>query len=85
MKKRIGYILMLSTFISFAQYNYEPSKEFPFGKANPEAPQQIKDFQPLIGLCNCKSTNRNADQTWSDPIDMTWRFKIYHERHGRTR
>ena len=59
----------------FAQYNFEPSPEFPYGKANPKAPEQIKDFQPMIGLCNCKSITRNQDGTWKEPIDMNWKFK----------
>lgn len=58
-----------------AQYSYEPSAEFPFGRPNPEAPTQIKDFEPMIGLCNCKSVARNQDGSWGDPVDMTWRFK----------
>lgn len=74
--KTIYFLLLffLSTF-AFGQYNYEPSAEHPFGLPNPEAPQEILDFAPLIGECNCKSTARKADQTWADPIDMIWRFK----------
>lgn len=75
MKAQITYVLALVTFSCFSQYNYEPSEQFPFGQANPDAPQQIKDFQPMIGKCNCKSISRNPDQTWADPIDMTWTFK----------
>jgi len=50
-------------------------KEHPFGQANPEAPEQIKDFQPLIGVCNCKSYTSKQDGTWSEPVDMTWEWK----------
>ena len=60
---------------AFSQYNFEPSPEHPFGLPNPDAPQEISDFAPLIGECDCKSTARNADQTWADPVDMIWRFK----------
>ncbi len=71
------------TFLSFAlftgilqaQFNYEPSVEHPFGLPNPDAPQQLLDFAPLIGECDCKSVNRKPDQTWADPVDMVWRFK----------
>lgn len=54
---------------------YEPSKEHPFGLPNPDAPEQIKDYAPLIGECDCQSLRRNADQTWAEPVDMIWRFK----------
>ena len=67
-------LFFFSTFV-YCQYDFEPSAENPFGLPNPDAPQEILDFAPLIGECNCKSTARNADQTWADPVDMIWRFK----------
>jgi hypothetical protein len=73
--RQLIILFLLVNATSIAQYNYEPSAEFPFGKMNPEAPKQLKDFEPLIGLCNCKSESRNTDGTWSEPIDMTWKFK----------
>ncbi|MDU8885960.1 hypothetical protein RXV94_07290 [Yeosuana sp. MJ-SS3] len=76
MKKIIlALALLLSSFTTNAQYSYEPTEEFPFGRPNPEAPEQIKDFDPLIGVCNCKSTARNQDGTWGETIDMLWKFK----------
>ncbi|RKE90894.1 hypothetical protein [Ichthyenterobacterium magnum] len=68
------FALTMSSFV-FAQYNYDASEQLPFGKANPKAPEQIKDYQALIGLCECKSTTRKQDGTWNDPIDMIWRWK----------
>lgn len=68
-------LLSLSTLTLVAQYNYEASEDFPFGRANPEAPKQIKDFEPMIGLCHCKSSARNQDGSWGEPIDMLWKFK----------
>ena len=68
-------IFILSSITTNAQYSYDPSEEFPFGRPNPEAPEQIKDFDPMIGLCNCKSTSRNQDGTWAETIDMLWKFK----------
>lgn len=56
-------------------YSYEPSVEHPFGMPNPNAPEQIKDFEPLIGECECTSTARGADQQWGEPTSMIWRFK----------
>lgn len=54
---------------------YEPSADHPFGKINPEAPKQLSDFGPMIGLCDCLSERRNKDGTWAEPIKMTWKFK----------
>ena len=71
-------ILFFLSFITKAQdsyMEYEQSEDFPFGKINPEAPEQLKDFAPLIGICNCKSETRNKDKSWADPVDMTWKFK----------
>ncbi|NNK28444.1 MAG: hypothetical protein HKP06_09405, partial [Flavobacteriaceae bacterium] len=67
MRKVILLPIFLCTTLLFSQYEYEPSNEFPFGRAHPEAPEQVKDFQPMIGECNCKSVLRNPDQTWAEP------------------
>ncbi len=61
--------------ISVAQFEYKPTEENPYGKPNPEAPEQIKEYAPLIGICDCKSESRKADNTWADPVNMTWTFK----------
>ena len=68
-------LLLLCSLSLFSQNEYESSDAFPFGQANPEAPEQTKDYQALIGECNCKSFSRNPDQTWADPVDMVWRWK----------
>ncbi|MCR9252910.1 MAG: hypothetical protein NXI20_20975 [bacterium] len=57
------------------QSKYDVSIENPFGLPNPEAPQEVKDFEPMIGICNCKSINRNPDGTWQDTVQMWWKFK----------
>lgn len=54
---------------------YEPSEDYPFGRPNPEAPAEIKDFSPIIGRCDCKSVQRNSDGSWQDTLNMTWQFK----------
>jgi len=56
-------------------YNYEPSAVHPYGLPNPDAPEQIKDYNLMIGECHCLSTSRNQDQSWADPIEMVWRWK----------
>lgn len=73
--KPLTTLLLLFSLSIFSQNKYEPSEAFPFGKINPEAPEQTKDYQALIGACNCKSTSRNPDQTWAEPVDMIWRWK----------
>ncbi|WP_421872945.1 hypothetical protein [Marinoscillum sp.] len=46
-----------------------------FGKPHPDAPNEIRDYQQLIGTCNCQSYSRNPDKSWAEPVDMTWTFK----------
>ena len=70
------FLLLFSSGIMAQEFQqYEPNAQFPFGQPNPKAPEQIKDFTPMIGLCNCTSQARKADQTWAEPEAMTWRFK----------
>jgi len=73
-------IFLIVIFLFFAlpmvgQFDYEPSKKFPFGRPNPNAPKQIKDYEALIGSCECKSQARNPDQTWAEPVNMIWKWK----------
>jgi hypothetical protein len=60
---------------SDSMMEYAPSEEFPFGQINPKAPNQLNDYAPMIGLCDCLSERRNQDGTWQDPIKMIWKFK----------
>lgn len=69
---------LLFTIFTFSQSDmtkYEPNEKFPFGQYNPDAPEQLKDFEPLLGECKCKSVSRKPDQTWAEPEDMIWRWK----------
>jgi hypothetical protein len=77
MKRTILFttVLVFMSSFAFSQYEYEVSKKFPYGKANPEAPEQIKDYELMIGKCNCKSISRKQDGSWNDAIDMVWRWK----------
>ncbi|PZX55836.1 hypothetical protein [Algoriphagus chordae] len=68
-------LLLLSSNLLFAQNEYEPSAANPFGLANPLAPPELKDYQPLIGICDCKSFSRNQDGSWAEAVAMTWEFK----------
>ncbi len=66
------YPLMLNAQVS---HEYGPSQHYPFGRPNPKAPAQITDYAPMIGVCDCSSVSRKPDQTWADPVQMTWTFK----------
>ena len=54
---------------------FEPSEEHPYGLPNPKAPKQIRDFEPMIGKCECTSTSRGPGQEWGTPQKMFWTFK----------
>ena len=73
------FVLLLftsSNLTAQADYKYAVSEKHPFGLPNPDAPPQILDYAPIIGICDCKSIARNQDQTWqTEPVDMIWRFK----------
>ncbi|MDY8138591.1 YybH family protein [Aquimarina sp. 2201CG5-10] len=75
MKKLVFLTFLFTTTIAIAQSEYEPSDAYPFGQPNPKAPKEITDYAPLIGICDCISQTRNQDQTWADPVKMTWEFK----------
>lgn len=68
-------ILLLLPLFVFGQNEYEANNENPFGSPNPSAPEQIKDFAPLIGICDCSSVARAADGSWAAPVSMTWKFR----------
>ena len=83
MRKVVCLILLLSlSQFAFAQYEYEPTKENPFGKYNPQAPDQVKDFEGMIGECTCNSVTRNQDQSWKDPEKIIWRWKYIMNGHA---
>lgn len=75
MKKLFLLCFYCLPFILCAQTQYEPNDVDPYGQKNPEAPKQLDDFKPMIGTCDCESQRRNPDQTWANPIKMTWTFK----------
>ena len=56
-------------------YDYEPSQAYPYGRPHPEAPSQVRDFQGMIGKCQCKSVSRISQTEWADTVAMTWTFK----------
>lgn len=75
MKLLFALILAFSFHIVSAQYDYEASSNYPYGRWNPEAPTQLKDFELLIGKSDCSSIARVDQNTWADTVQMTWVFK----------
>ncbi|WP_462248213.1 hypothetical protein [Ekhidna sp.] len=75
MKKLLLLLSIIAYSNLIAQYNYEPSTEYPYGRLNPEAPEQTADYAPIIGACKCKSVARVNQTTWADTVMMRWTFK----------
>ena len=79
MKRILALCLILICFncaIVLAQnYQHTSTEASPYGSWNPDAPEELKDFESLIGTCDCKSVNRNQDGTWRDTVSMSWTFK----------
>ncbi|WP_081740500.1 YybH family protein [Aquimarina pacifica] len=75
MKTLVLSVLLLICGLITSQGTYEPTGAYPFGKPNPNAPKEIQDYAPMIGICDCNSQTRNQDQTWAEPVKMTWEFK----------
>ncbi|WP_431137572.1 hypothetical protein [Psychroserpens mesophilus] len=75
MKTILIICFALCSSFGFSQYDYNVSEAHPYGQPHPDAPQQIKDYEPMIGLCNCKSTTRNQDGTWNASENITWEWK----------
>lgn len=69
------FLLFFSVVQLTAQNEYEPSETNPYGLKNPKAPEQLDDFKPLIGLCDCDSERIKPDGSWSEPVKMTWKYK----------
>lgn len=75
MKTTIIISFVLYASICFGQYKYDVSETHPFGQPNPDAPEQINDFKPMIGSCNCNSTTRKQDGSWNEPEAIIWNWK----------
>lgn len=75
MKTILSLISFGLSLVMFGQYDYEPSKKFPFGQPNPAGPEELMDWSSLIGECECKSVSRINQTTWADTVTMIWKFK----------
>lgn len=68
------FFLLLCTSSGFAQSSleqyyeqikqYEPNAEFPFGRINPNAPAEVKQFEFMVGICECQDSVRTPDGSW---------------------
>ncbi|MEQ9229599.1 MAG: hypothetical protein RIF46_02885 [Cyclobacteriaceae bacterium] len=76
MKLLILIFLAHSTMLASAQeYPNEPSSQFPFGRPHPDGPKELADFEPMIGICKCKSVSRISQTEWADTVMMEWKFR----------
>ena len=74
--QKIMILFILTGGLAMAQYDpYGPSEAYPYGRINPEAPEQLADFVEMIGRCDCLSQNRNPDGSWQDTVKMVWIFE----------
>ena len=85
--ERISQLTILtSLFIAFqtltadaqikkSDFQYAVSPKQPYGAYNPEAPEQLKDFDPMIGSNICESVQRNQHGSWQDTTSVNWEFK----------
>ncbi|WP_460217964.1 hypothetical protein [Psychroserpens sp. MEBiC05023] len=76
-------IMVLNGFSIFSQHNnqinvdsieYEANEQNPYGRPNSNAPEELQDFEKLIGICNCKSVQYNGDVA-GDTLNLKWRWK----------
>lgn len=73
-----SFVLLISfsnAQVNQSGYEYAPNAVYPFGQMNPDAPQELADYAPLIGLCDCQSISRIDQNTWADTVDMTWTYR----------
>ncbi|MCG8372187.1 MAG: hypothetical protein MI700_01570 [Balneolales bacterium] len=73
--KSVLYILFMIAVSVPAYAQYESSAENPYGKLNPDAPKEVADFAPLIGVSSCSTVARAQDGTWNEPGEMTWKWQ----------
>ncbi len=74
-------LLMLSSWPVTAQRQaalpFEPSSDYPFGRANPEAPAQLQQFAFMIGENDCREERlNNASGEWEEGF-RTWDAHYY--------
>ena len=60
---------------------YEPSEEFPYGKINPEAPEQLNEFDFMVGVCDCTDSISQGPDKWLS-FPSIWSAKYFLNGHA---
>ena len=60
---------------------YEPSEENPFGKINPAAPEELKQFDFMVGICDCIDSIPQPNNKWVS-FPSIWRAKYFLNGYG---
>ncbi len=80
MKDRKGKLWVFVVFLVnsswlIGQYTYEPDTINPYGLPNPQAAEEIRDYQEMIGVCDCLSYRTGKDGQMTEPVSMIWEFR----------
>ncbi len=82
---RISNLLLLVLFLAACQASpqrpaslqYEPSPQHPFGRANPDAPPELAQFDFLVGMNDCVEQRiNNATGEWVEGV-RSWDAHYY--------
>ncbi len=68
-------ILSMAFKANSQKMDFIPNETIPFGRFNPAAPKEVRDYEEMIGICDCKSLARRSDGTWPDSVNMVWKFE----------
>ena len=60
---------------------YEPSKENPFGQMNPNAPKELKEFDFMVGVCDCVDSIPQSGGKWIT-FPSIWQAKYFLNGYG---
>jgi len=62
--------------------NYGISKNYPFGRANPNAPKELIQFHFMIGNFDRKERLRNKDGSWKPWVKGEWNARYFMNGYG---
>ena len=60
---------------------YEPNAAYPYGRMNPNAPPELKQFEFMIGDCECIDDIRQPDGTWKE-VNAKWNATFFMNGYG---
>lgn len=80
MKTLTRAMIALAIFLPFTLAAQEPRAadkrvDSGFGRPDPAAPAQIRDYREMIGVSDCVSRQRAIDGTWGEPQEMVWTYR----------